>query len=337
MNAETFAEWLRLQHHHVVRTASSYWHDQGPRVYQAFPYHSLIEPSEEELDDFLRANRAIGLRYSTPPNAARGCLSYHAVYAKASYGLEDLGQWARKNVRRGLKNCAVEPISFSRLSDEGWQLQLDTLERQRRRLRLQRDTWVRRCLAASALPGFEAWGAIVGGRLGASVITFRMDDCCYMLYQQCRSEYLPEHVNNALAFVVTQRMVARPEIHSILYGLHSLDAPASVDEFKFRMGYAAKPVRQRVVFHPWLSPVVNRASHGLVRLLARAWPGNPMLAKAEGLFRFYLQGRRPIADQTLPEPLRAAGFDPRARGGGEPPAAPCLKSREAVSTDLAHE
>jgi hypothetical protein len=134
MNAEVFAEWLRLQHHRVVRTASSYWHDQGPRVYQAFPYHWLIEPPEEELRDFLRANRAIGLRYSTSPKAPLGYLSYHAVCAKSSYGIEDLGQWARKNVRRGLKNCTVEPISFGRLADEGWELQCDTLARQGRRL-----------------------------------------------------------------------------------------------------------------------------------------------------------------------------------------------------------
>jgi len=304
MNGEIFAEWLRLQRHHIVRTASSYWHDQGPRVYQAFPYHWVIQPPEEELDDFLLANPAVGLRYSTPPSAARGYLSYHAVYEKQSYGFEDLGQWARKNVRRGLKNCGVEPISFERLADEGWELQCDTLDRQGRDLRLSRETWQRRCRAAADLPGFEAWGALVEGRLGASVITFTMEDCCYLLYQQCHRDYLPAHVNNALGFVVTRTMIARPHIRSILYGLHSLDAPASVDEFKFRMGYEAKPVRQRVVFHPWLAPWMNRVSHLAARLLLRLGPGNPTLAKTEGMIRFYLEGLRPAHEQTPPEPLQ---------------------------------
>jgi hypothetical protein len=99
-------------------------------------------------------------------------------------------------------------------------------------------------------------------------------------------------------------MLSRPGIKSIFYGLHSLDAPASVDEFKFRMGYTAKPVRSRVVFHSWLKPVFNRYSHAAVRRLLAWRPGDPILAKAEGMMRFYLEGRRPLAEQQRPECLK---------------------------------
>jgi hypothetical protein len=300
LNPDVFAGWLGRQGHHIVRTASCYWHSQGPRVYQAFPYHWVIRPPEDELMQFLREYRVFGLRYSTPVDGPEGAISYHAVYECPSYGFENLTKWGRKNVRRGLKNCVVKPISFERLAREGWALQLDTLDRQGRQLRAVRETWNKRCLAAADLPGFEAWGACVGDHLAASVITFQMDDCAYMLYQQCRRDFLPEHVNNALSFVVTQTLVSRPEIHSILYGLHSLDAPPSVDEFKFRMGYTARPVRQRVVFHPWLAPLFNRASHAAVKQLRHWLPGNPTLAKAEGLLRFYLEGRRPLDQQGWP-------------------------------------
>jgi hypothetical protein len=116
-----------------------------------------------------------------------------------------------------------------------------------------------------------------------------------MLYQQCLRKYLSDHVNNALSFVVTQTMLSRPGVKSILYGLHSLDAPASVDEFKFRMGYTAKPVRQRVVFHPCLKPIFNHYSHAAVQRLLAWRPGDPILAKAEGMMRFYLERRRALA------------------------------------------
>jgi hypothetical protein len=76
-----------------------------------------------------------------------------------------------------------------------------------------------------------------------------------------------------------------------------------VDEFKFRMGYTAKPVRQRVVFHPWLRPLFNSASHTVLKAGLRLNPGNPTLSKVEGILRFYLQGRLPISRQTLPPPL----------------------------------
>lgn len=309
MNAEIFAEWLHRQGHHVVRTASSYWYDQAPRVYQAFPYHWVIEPTKEELTGFLHRNRAIGLRYSTVLDAPSGHISYHAMYEQPYYDLASLSKWARKNVRRGLKNCTVEAISFERLAEEGWELQLDTLDRQGRDLELPHSIWQRRCLTASSLPGFEAWGALIDGRVAASVMTFRMSDCCYMLYQQAHRDYLSAHVNNALSFVVTQTMIKRDGVRSILYGLHSLDAPSSVDEFKFRMGYTARPVRQRVVFHPWIAPLFNRVTHAMIKQLMSWQPGNPTLAKAEGMIRFYLEGRLPLEQQVAPEVLRKRFHD----------------------------
>jgi hypothetical protein len=303
MNADIFAEWLRRQGYHVVHTPSSYWYELSPRVYQAFPYHWVIQPTEDELSKFLRQNRAIGLRYSTSVDRPIGCISYHAVYDQPSYTLDGLDRRSRQNIRAGLKNCHVEPISFERLAEDGWLLEMNTLDRQGRRVKLREEAWRRRYMAAMDLPGFEAWGALVDGRLVASLLTFQMEDCCEMISQQCHRDYLSARVNNALSFVVTQTMINRNGIRSIFYALHSLDAPASVDEFKFRMGYVAKPVRQRVVFHPWLAPVFNRASHAMVKQLLRWYPDHPTLAKAEGMLRFYLEGKRPLNEQKWPECL----------------------------------
>jgi hypothetical protein len=303
MTIEVFAEWLRRQGHKVIRTASSYWFNQGPQVFQAMPYHWRVCPSESELRDLLVDHKAIGLRYSTSLSSQHGSISYHAVCEDRSYDLDKLGKWARKNVRRGLKNCFVGNISFDRLADEGWWLQLDTLDRQGRRLKIAHDRWQLRCKSASDLPGFEAWGAVAEQRLAASVITFIMGDCCYMLYQQCHRDFLPGHVNNALAYTVTKIMMNRPQVKWILYGLHSLDAPQSVDEFKFRMGYAARPVLQRVAFHPALEPFFNKVTHSTLKSVVNKYPGNPSLAKAEGLLRFYLQGRQKLHQQPWPECL----------------------------------
>ena len=299
MNAEIFAQWLSESGYRIRKTASSYWVENGPRAYQAFPYHWIIAPSEDELMEFMEQEKIIGIRYSAPLSADKGALSYHAVYEGGAYDLENLGKWARKNVRRGLANCAVEQLSFDALAEDGWLLQLDTLERQGRRLNLKTEHtfWRNRCLAAKKLNGFEAWGALVNGQLAASVITFRMEDCYYMLYQQCARAYLAEHVNNALSFVVTRNLSLRPETKSILYGIHSLDAPDSVDEFKFRMGYHARAVRQRVVFHSTLAPFFNSLSYSIVRGCSKLFPHNSMLAKAEGMLRFYLQGALLLSEQ----------------------------------------
>jgi len=76
------------------------------------------------------------------------------------------------------------------------------------------------------------------------------------------------------------------------------DAPASVAARKFRIGYTARPVRQRVVFHPLLEPIFLRVGYPAVRYLRQRKPGNPKPAKAEGLFRFALEGKRPLAGSS---------------------------------------
>jgi hypothetical protein len=303
MNAETFAEWLRLRGYNVVRTPSSYWYEASPRVYQAFPYHWLIHPSQQEISNLLHEHGAIALRHSAPIQKSAGVISYHTVYDKDTYELDDLDRRARQNVRKGLNNCVVGPASFELLAEEGWCLEMDTADRQSRHISTNKEKW--RCCyqAAAGLPGFEGWGAFVDGRLVASLLTFQMNDCCEMISQQCNRDYLSQRVNNALCFVVTQTMVKRPEVRSIFYSLCSLDAPPSVDEFKFRMGYSSKPVCQRVVFHPRFAPLVNPITHNLVRWALQRNPGSHFLAKAEGMFRLYLNGKQPLSEQEWPECL----------------------------------
>jgi hypothetical protein len=69
------------------------------------------------------------------------------------------------------------------------------------------------------------------------------------------------------------------------------------------MRYKALPVRQRVVFNPWLKPFINRVSYAVIKQIRNFRPGNPTLAKAEGMFRFYLEGQRPLDQQAWPEVL----------------------------------
>lgn len=242
----------------------------------------------------MQDHKALALRYSTAFDAPIGYPSYHVVLDERKYNIERLGKWARKNVRRGLRESVVQPISFQLLASDGWGLHQETLDRQRRDELPDRKDWERLCLSAGDLPGFEAWGALVQGRLAASVITFQMQDCGYMLYQQSKRDCLTAHVNNALSYTVTQTMTRRPQVSSIFYGLHSLDAPSSVDEFKFRMGYSRKPVRQRVCLHHACLPLFNPVTHILVRTARFLRPRNRVFAKAEGMIRFYLGGKRAL-------------------------------------------
>lgn len=303
MNPENFAEWLRRLGHRVVRTESSYWFDAESHIFQAFPYHWVISPSEKELRDLIKAEGALALRYSTPLDAPQGCASYHIILDDPNYSLGTLDKRSRQNVRIGLKNCVVQPISFAQLAEDGWLLEQDTEDRQKRHSSHTREEWRRRCLAAADIPGFEAWGAIVEGRLVASLMTFQMGDCCEMLSQQSHRTCLKQRVNNALTFTVTREMMQRPGIRSVFYTIQSLDAPPSVDEFKIRMGYRAIPLRQRVVFHPLLEPFANPVSYLVLKHLRRLFPKDYRLAKGSGMLRFNIQGRQLLEKQLRPHML----------------------------------
>jgi hypothetical protein len=298
-----FAEWMRRQGHSIIETPSSYWTIAGTRAYQAIPYYGLITPSEEEVQELLLQNRAFALRYSTSVDAPLGALSYHVVYERSEYSLKNLPKKARYDVKKGLSVANIEPIPFARLATDGWKLRLDTLIRQGRKGAETESWWQKLCQTAEELQAFEAWGAIVDGKLVACLLSFQSDDYYCILYQQSHSDFLRFGVNNALAYTVTSEVLLRPEAKHIFYGLHSLDASESVDEFKFRMGFQAKPVRQRVEFYPHLRPFVNKFSYKLLKIGHDIQPNNHLLSKAEGMFRFYLNGKLPVTLQVPPVPL----------------------------------
>jgi hypothetical protein len=303
MNADYFSEWMRHQGYYVFRTETSYWVEIGPMVYQAFPYHWVIEPAEYELRALLKGQRAIGLRYSTPMEQDEGAYSYHVVLEKREYNLAGLPKKSRHDVEKGLSAYCFEPIPFERLADEGWELRVDTLMRQARGQVESKEWWQKMCEGAGRLAGFEAWGAIsTNGQLAASLIAFTCDDCVSILYHQSRTEHLSAGVNNAMTYTFSHKTLQGGKW--LFYGLHSLDAPSSVDAFKFRMGYIAKPVRQRVAFHPAIAPLINPLSHALLRTIQRFVPRSSSISKAEGFARFYLNGKLPLGRQPIPIALR---------------------------------
>jgi hypothetical protein len=302
MNAEIFSEWLQRQGHKVFRTGSSYWYDAGPSTLQAFPYHWIISPGEKELNELMVKHSIAALRYSTPVDSAEGKISYHVVL-HGPYTLEGLRSQARNGVRKGLTNFRVERIPFARLANEGWLLQKDTLDRQDRSGSMSQSEWQRICLSAEGLAGFETWAAVQGGELAAALLITRIDDVYQVPYAICHRKYLNLHVNNVLFFTVSCELLGREGVKEIFYSLDSLDAPESVNEFKFRMSFIPIPVRQRVVFHPWIRPLANQLTYAIVNRLHQSRPSHSTLAKAEGMLRFHLQGRRNLEQQTWPECL----------------------------------
>lgn len=303
MNADHFAVWLRRQGYRVVRTASSYWYNAAPGVFQAFPYHWVISPSDAEIRKLMWRHGAVAVRYSAPFDFSRGVVSYHVIL-HPPYSLEMLKSQARNGVKTGMSHFKIEQISFERLASEGWLLQQDTLARQDRHRSMNQEGWERLCRAASGLEGFEAWAATSEGELAAAIIAVRLESVFTVPFALSHRRFLGEHVNNALFYCASQELLQREGVDSLFFTVQSLDAPANVDEFKFRMGLQPKLVRQCVDFHPLAQPFAGPLVHGWARRLLQRDPSSPLIAKAEGMLRFHLEGRKPMEEQAWPERIQ---------------------------------
>ena len=302
MNAEIFAEWVRRQGHRVFHTASSYWYEAGPRVLQAFPFHWLISPSETETRDLMTENGIISLRYSTLLNSAIGKISYHIILHDP-YNLNMLNARALKSVKRGLSRFQIKQISFERLATEGWILQQATLDRQNRLRSMTSADWELICRSAADLPGFEAWAALSEGELAAAAIVFQIDSTCCVSDSVSHRKFLNDQANNALLYSLSRNLLARDNVEGIFFTVQPLDAPSAVDDFTLQMGLIPKPVRQRVDFHPLLSTFATPTTHKLFTSLLHRSYENPLLAKAEGMLRFHIEGKQPFTCQHWPQCL----------------------------------
>jgi hypothetical protein len=301
MRPEVMAEWLQRQNFTIVRTQSSYWFEILPHIFQAFPYHWCINPSQDELNQLWKSQQAFALRYSSPLWAETGKLSYHVIFPNNSekFLLERIPKKPRHDIKKGLKNFHVERITLSSLAKEGWEVRLETLARQKRLKAETQQWWVEMCENAAVLPGFEAWAAYSQDGMAASALVVRCEEYAYILYQQSRTSCLRLGVNNTLAYVVSTSLLEDPGILRIFYGLQSLDAKPGVDQFKFRMGFLARPVRQVVQFHPIISPWIQPILYQSTMALRKAMPGS-FFSKAGGMMNFYLEGKKPLTEQQWP-------------------------------------
>jgi hypothetical protein len=288
MQTDAFLEFLERQGHRIVKTESCYWFNASTRFYFYYPYHRLITPNQDEINRILWGEPSIGARYFAPMEHV-GKESYSIVCSDKNYDITSVdAHFARRQTRRGLENFKIQQLEFKELEKRGICLNRDTLTRQGRDPRIwEGKVWTDYCRAANGLDGFEVWGAFSEKELASFMITFQMEDHFTILQQFSATEYLPQYPNNALVFHVTKLKLSLPEVNAVSYGPQSLDAPASLDTFKFRMGFRKRPMKQTIVFNPLVRPFINGFSHKVIQRLSALRPENDTFRKLEGTVRFY--------------------------------------------------
>jgi hypothetical protein len=286
MNADEFAEWQRRQGYKVIRTQSCYWYNVMPGFYFNIPYHRLITPSKDELDRLLWETPSFGVRYFTPMDCY-GKSSYMIVCSDKNYDLNCVdAKYARRQTRRGLEHFQVRQVDFEELASHNHN-NTDTLIRQGRQPHVWTEKkWRLFCSSTVNTKDIEAWGAFRDNDLGAFLVAYQIDDYFYILHQSSATKYLTMYPNNALVYSVTKLKLASSNINHISYGPQSLDAPGSLETFKFRMGFQKLLMKQAISFHKFIRPFINNTSYNLIHSIAQS-SSKEFWRKLEGVLSFY--------------------------------------------------
>lgn len=244
-----FYEFYKNAGFKVYATSSGEWCELQPRMLISIPYHCLIEPKQEELENLLQTSGAWGLRFPTGVDNF-GFFSKLEICDHFGYDLQFLNKKFRNRVNKGLKNCVVKPVNMEELRDRGYKLNLLTLERQKRNdPRANLNYWKRICDGLEKCDGVNILGAYFQDRLAAYVVILETPSMAEMIIQNSDSSLLSYCPNNLLTFHVTRHyLTERKNPVPICYGLGSLEDTPELDRYKTGMGYEMKPIKQRLFF-----------------------------------------------------------------------------------------
>lgn len=286
MSALGYAEFLNAMGHTVRHVNGCYWFNVHPHVYMSFPFQQTINASDVDWPAVFEVD---GWVARFPCLLSEGRSSYRIIADQKNYSLDTLTPKARNQTRRGLDSCTVRPVGFDELLFAGLHLNRETLERQGRTpLHGFEDYWRKYYHCAAKADGAEAWGAYIGSRLAAYLISFCMDGVANILIVRSSREFLKHYPNNALMYSYLDAQLRSGEVREVSIGLESIQGELnSLDHFKLGMGFRKEPIGQRIALRPALRRALKGPVLGMARFVLAQKIGGERIAKLGGLLRWY--------------------------------------------------
>ena len=280
-SAQSIVDYYQQRGLKIVQTSSCWWYNEfrRKRMYYAFPPHRIITPTSEEIRTLFHAlPDTLVLRFLSPSTSS-GTPSFIWT-CRNPYDLTTLESKARNQVRRGRERCQIRSLTIDDLLRLGWQAHSDTMRRHgHESFSFGLNAEMKNCSA------YEYWGAFVGDDLAAYLVTLWVEDWVHILINRSADIHRKLYPNNALLFTVVQELLARPGVSTISYGWESLEPHESLEHYKASMGFEKLPVRQRMIFRPWVGVFLNPA---VCKILANVFAlrlNNSRWQRLAGFFR----------------------------------------------------
>jgi len=291
------ARFLELRGRHIVKACGTLWYTVPGRFLMSLPYQAMLNPDPEEIRRMIREIGAFGARF--PSLNWTGLQSGLYLLRQRDYDIGSLHAKHRPRVRRALECFEVRPAKKAELLDQGWALNLSTMERQRRYDPEfgDRRRWERLVEAAFACQGIAFPAVFSGSRMAAYMAICREQNWLHILHQMSRQEDLANFPNHLLTYAVTKEASVDPSLEAVCYGYVPLFAAQGLHEYKLRFGYEMIPHCSAILLHPALDIVLNRsAARAAVRVARRLGRENQHLETLQTV----LEGAHSSGPSTSP-------------------------------------
>jgi hypothetical protein len=249
------------------------------------PTYYLAPPTFQELQRVLWRGRVAVASYLLEPDEHHPANAWLYICTDQTYALEKLSPNGRRDVRRGLRELTIAPLTTEQLLTHGIQGFCET----RHRLGLNDGTpeeFRLRFTSRASLPEHVFLGAWKDNRLAAFLSITEIDDWAEIdgsFSTDALRRYMP---NDALIYSALSHYLVERKCHVVSYGTSSLQAEsntAGLHRFKTKVGFQARPVHRAFALHPFLRPFANRLTLWSVNTALRFRPGDLRLRKAGGM------------------------------------------------------
>ena len=277
----------------------TFWaqHESGSMM--RIPTFYLEPPAAPEVRRVLWNGHVPLASYCLEPDERHLANAWLYVCSDQNYALESLAPTVRRNVRRGLKELKIAPLTLAEMLTHGLQAFCDTR--------------TRTGVSDGTPEGFHQYfehdlpeqvylGAWKGDQLAAFLTIREVDDWaelgCFSM--NALLQYRP---NDTLMYTALAHYLVKRRFRLVSYGLSSVQAESSaagLHRFKTKIGFEARPVHRAFVPHPLLRPFANKAVHRGVNAALRLKPGDRRLKKAGGVLA-YILGDTKMPDMTTGE------------------------------------
>jgi len=273
---DPYIAWLKNTNQTLFESAGTYW-----RIYQNALVPASLKPepvqlSREQAQGLLEKSGALFLRYFTRTSEIPTAFWYTACN---EYDNKNLPRKVRSHIRRAYRDCRVERIDPTWLSDNGYACYSAAYSRYTNARPGSKETFDKMCRGSAGGP-VDFWGVFVGDNLAGFAKCAVGDDYAASVVIKMDPRFLPLSPASGLLDAMLTCYVSQQN-KIMLNGFRSMVHDTNMHDFLLTFGYRRIYCDLKVVYRPAVRLFVNLLYQ--FRSIIRRTPESGWTGKIKGL------------------------------------------------------